>query len=109
MAKISTVTMHGKSGQMYAFDCWNTTQAFNPVAAVYVFTLRYQRDTVMQHKVLYVGETEDLSTRFDNHHKEQSIKAQNANCICTHLERDADMRLAIERDLIAYYDPECNG
>ncbi|MGC2517256.1 MAG: hypothetical protein WA383_22260, partial [Terriglobales bacterium] len=41
-----------------------------------------------------VGETGDLSTRFDDHHKADCFAQHNANCICTHGDEDEESRLA---------------
>lgn len=104
------MTLKGKSGQTYEFECWPMDQSFNAVGAVYAVTRRYQDDNGnWKHKVLYVGETGDLSTRFDDHHKADCFANNKANRICTHLEDDEDSRLAIEDDLIKQYDPPCNG
>lgn len=61
------------------------------------------------HTVIYIGQTGDLSTRFDDHHKADCFTSHKANCICTHCDDDEDSRLAKEQDLIAYYNPPCNG
>jgi predicted site-specific integrase-resolvase len=61
------------------------------------------------HTRIYVGQTEDLSTRFDNHHKEACFDKHNKNCVCVHGEEDEDTRLEIEKDLIDKYDPPCNA
>ncbi|HTR26133.1 MAG TPA: GIY-YIG nuclease family protein [Terriglobales bacterium] len=110
MAKISTVTLKGKSGQTYDFDVWAINQAFKAVAAVYAVTRRYQSaNSGYSHDVIYIGQTEDLSTRFDDHHKADCFTKHKANCICTHLDDDEDSRLAKEQDLIENYNPPCNG
>ena len=109
MAKISSVMIKGKSGEEYAFDVWALDQAFNPVAAVYAITRRYQNDDSYSHEIIYVGQTDDLSTRFDDHHKAECFKRKNANCICTHRDNDEDSRLSKEDDLIKLHKPTCNG
>lgn len=109
MAKISTMTLDGKSGEKYIFNVWPMDQAFNNVGAVYAVTRRYKNaEGEYVHAVIYVGETGDLSTRFDNHHKADCFVEHNANCICTHQESDEDSRLAKEDDLIKEIGPPCN-
>lgn len=58
---------------------------------------------------MYVGITDDLSSRFRNHHKESCFDKYNANCICIYLESSKMQRAAIEKDLIDAYSPPCNG
>jgi len=110
MARISTVTFHGKSGKSYIFDVWHMGQEFNAVGAVYVVTQRYQNDAGnYSHHVIYVGQTDDLSTRFNNHHKADCFTSHNANCICTFRDNDEDSRLDREDDLVQHYSPPCNA
>ena len=61
------------------------------------------------HTRIYVGQTEDLSIRFDNHHKQDCFDRHNKNCICVYGEQDENNRLLIEQDLIETYGPPCNG
>lgn len=61
------------------------------------------------HTRIYADQTGDLSTRFDNHHKQACFDRHSKNCVCVHGEQDEDTRLAIEQDLIDNYDPPCNG
>lgn len=110
MAKLSDLTLTGKSGKVYDFEVWPINQAFNAVAAVYAITRRYPKsEGVYNHDVIYIGQTDDLSTRFNNHHKADCFAKHNANCICTHRDDNEDSRLAKEADLIANYNPTCNG
>jgi hypothetical protein len=110
MARISTVKLHGKSGNDYEFEVWPRVQTFRPVAAVYAVTQRYQNNQGgYSHTVIYVGQTENLEARHEDHHKEDCFDKHNANCICTHRDDDEDSRLAKEADLIANYNPVCNG
>lgn len=106
MAKISTLTLTGASGRQYQFDVYPLDTEFNSVAAVYAIT---KRNASANHTIIYIGQTDDLSERFDNHHKATCFKRQGANCVCIHVEKNEETRLAIERDLIKNYDPPCNG
>ena len=109
MAKISTATFRGKSGETYSFNVYPMGQAFKAVGAVYAVTRRYKNSSSgHSHEIIYVGETSDLSTRFDDHHKADCFVRQNANCICTHGDDDEDSRLAKEDDLIKQHNPLCN-
>lgn len=109
MARVSTVTFHGKSGAEYLFEVWHLDQTFNEVGAVYAVTRRYlNAEGNYSYYIIYVGETGDLSTRFENHHKADCFTEHKANCICTHRENDEDKRLAVEDDLIRHPNPPCN-
>jgi hypothetical protein len=108
MAKLSTVTFQGKSGSKYDFDVWPMDQTFKDVGAVYAVTRRYQDGNTDSHDIIYVGETGDLSTRFDNHHKADCFTEHKANCICTHLDSKESSRLAKEEDLVKKHNPPCN-
>ena len=62
----------------------------------------------MSHDEIYIGETHDLSDRFDSHHKANCFVAHNANCICIHIKHNHQERLIIESDLKDKYRPPCN-
>jgi predicted GIY-YIG superfamily endonuclease len=109
MAKISDATFTGQSGTQYSFHVYPIDQEFKSVGAVYAVTRRYKNPNAgYSHEIIYVGETSDLSTRFESHHKASCFTRHNANCICTHREDDEDSRLTIEDDLVKQHDPACN-
>jgi hypothetical protein len=109
MAKLGTVTFTGVSGNRYEFSAypWRTSLK-KDYGAVYFVTKRNQKSDGIYHARIYVGQTDDLSTRFDGHHKQPCFDVHNANCICIYGELDEDSRLAIEQDLIDNYHPPCN-
>jgi hypothetical protein len=112
MAKQGTVTATGGSGRQYVFDVypWDDLDvpkgtAFSPVGAVYLVLRKIAQGN---YDILYVGQTANLTGRFDDHHK-QACFDRNAR---THIgvlrcgqERD---RLAIEADLLNRYKTVCN-
>ena len=109
MAKLGALTLTGASGQTYDFEVYTFDTDFNAVGAVYAITHRAQKeDGSYSHAVIYIGETGDLSTRFDDHHKKDCFAQYNANCKCIRLDDDEDSRRAKEADLIAKYNPPCN-
>jgi hypothetical protein len=109
MAKLSTVAFVGKSGLKYVFDVWLMDQEFNAVGGIYAITRRYQNNQgTYSHDVSYIGETEAFSTRFGSHHKMDCCEKRGANCICTLVEEDGDLRLTQEDDLVKSYKPPCN-
>ncbi len=109
MAKLSILTLKGASGQTYDFEVYSYDSDFSALGAVYAITRRTQKnDGDYSHTVIYIGETGDLSTRFDGRHKEDCFVQHNANCTCIHLDDNEDFRLTEEADLIANYNPRCN-
>ena len=61
------------------------------------------------HTVLYIGQTSDLSERFDNHHKKTCFDRNRKTHIAAMLESSEAKRLRIEGDLISNYSPTCNN
>jgi len=106
----ATLELTGASGRKYAFLVypWGTT--FKPIGCLYAVTRAMSNQAGGQtHAIVYVGQTGDLSERFDDHHKTDCFSRRSANCICVHVESNEESRLAIEADLIAAYNPPCNG
>lgn len=110
MSSIANLSLTGESGNMYQFSVYPFDTKFNSVGAVYVITRRtVKADGKGDHHVIYVGETENLGDRFDNHHKAGCFDRHNANCICVHRDNDGRSRLDKEADLIKANSPACNG
>ena len=59
-------------------------------------------------KKIYMGQTEDLSIRFDNHHILECFNKYNKNCICVYAGQGTEKRLAIERNIIEHLETSCN-
>lgn len=106
MAPGKSVTAAGKSGQKYEFGVypWGTT--FRSLGAVYLVLKQAPNGN---YDVLYVGQTGDLSERFDDHHKEHCFDRNGKTHIAVHLEGTEQRRLLKESDLISNYNPSCNG
>jgi predicted GIY-YIG superfamily endonuclease len=85
-------------------------QEFNAVGAVYVVSRQYKNssDARYTHDPIYAGQTDNLSTRFDSHHKADCFKDHEANCICVHVDDDEESRLSKEDDLNKGLQPPCN-
>ena len=59
---------------------------------------------------IYIGQTEDLSERFDHHHMAVCIQREGATHIHAHVnDSGQEVRLTEETDLIAHHGPPCNG
>lgn len=109
LAKINDATFTGQSGTKYSFNVYPMDQAFKAVGGVYAVTRRYKNSNGgYSHEIIYVGETGDLSTRFNDHHKADCFTRHKANAICTHRDDDEDSRLSKEGDLIKKHNPPCN-
>lgn len=105
MAKETTVTLKGKSGNTYNFDVYPWGTSFKPLGAVYVVLKKLSNGNF---DLIYIGQTEDLSTRFDDHHKQSCFDRNGKTHIGIHLESSEKRRLAIEADLLANYNTPCN-
>lgn len=105
MAKVETVTAAGASGSNYSFDVYPWGTAFRPLGAVY---LVLRRNANGRYDILYVGQTGDLSERFDQHHKQGCFDRNQRTHIGILLEGNELRRLAIERDLLGNYQTVCN-
>ena len=109
------LTLDGISGKQYLFDLFSfddfseLKDAFQSRPAIYVFTRRRLVENGYTHDLVYLGETKDLSTRFEYHHKEQCISAHHANCIGIHgTSIDENERKSVEKDILSTYDFPCN-
>lgn len=109
MTKLGKVIFEGASGNSWEFNAYTMDTNFKEIGAVYFVTKRTEKsDGGGEHTRIYVGQTGDLSDRFDNHHQEECFQDHNANCICVHQEDNESTRLSIEADLIENYNPPCN-
>ena len=114
LGKITTLT--GISGIKYEFSLWSFDD-FDDIKktftgeGLYLFTKRYEATDGYRHKYIYLGETEDYYTRYDNHHKEECIKMQNSNCIGFYSMPNSseNERKSVEDDLLAAYNFPCNN
>jgi hypothetical protein len=110
MSKIADANWAGQSGTKYAFQIYPLNTTFKPLGAVYVISKRTPKPNGgANHTFIYIGQTGDLSTRFDDHHKEACFATHGANCISVHLNNSSTRRFEIETDLCREHDPPCNG
>jgi predicted GIY-YIG superfamily endonuclease len=102
-----TLVLTGRSGSRYQFRVYSMHTTFKALPGVYVVSCRSPDG---KHAIKYVGQTQDLSERFDAHHKWPAFLLNRCTSISVMLVGQGEAaRLAIERDLIASYDPSCNG
>ena len=105
MAKETTVTLKGASGRSYDFDVYPWGTSFKAVGAVYTVLKRNGSNF----SILYIGQTSDLSERFDNHHQRPCFDRNGKTHIGIHLELAESRRFDIETDLVRNYSPTCNN
>lgn len=85
----TTITIKGMSGTDYIFNVYgfkklsDLENAFMRTPALYAFTRRSSKGISFSHNLISVGETDDLSYRF-NRRKDAGITRNDANCICIH-------------------------
>ena len=104
MPKETSVTLKGNSGRSYDFDVYPWNTSFNAIGAVYSVLKRIGSNFT----ILYIGQTNDLSERFDNHHKQACFDRNNKTHIAIHAESSEPRRFTIETDLVRNYSPTCN-
>lgn len=102
----STIILQGRSGAKYEFQVYPWGTNFKALGAVYA-VLKATSGTT--YAVLYVGETGNLSERFDDHHKAVCFDRHGRTHIAVCVEPSHDVRLRVEQDLVANYNPPCNG
>lgn len=110
MAKLteSKFTITGKSGNVYEFNIYDMETIYNNVGGIYIFTKRTINNNNFSHDLIYCGKTDDLSTRFNNHHKVGCIKKNEANCICVKKVTSEEERTYIEEDILQGNNFKCN-
>jgi len=93
-----TIMWEGASGTEYKYWTYDIGyNNFDPVPANYTFAKETKPKT---HSPIYIGETEDISERFDYHHKIDCIKRNGATHIHAHKSSDnKNVRVAEEQDL----------
>ena len=74
----TNLSLPGVSGNNYDFSIHSKDVTFKALGAVYAITRRYQKtDGKFSHDVIYIGQTNDISTRFYNHHRELCFDRKN--------------------------------
>ena len=105
---MQVVKWTGNSGREYDFELHPIGTAFNAVGACYIFT----KGTLLTGwEAIYIGQTKDLSQRFDNHHAMLCIMENGATHIAVHTLDMGDpvARALVENDLLTNRNPPCNG
>jgi predicted GIY-YIG superfamily endonuclease len=101
-----TIIATGASGSKYKFYVYPWGTNLKALGGVYMVLRKTSQNG--NHTVLYIGQTGDLSERFDNHHKKSCFDRNQKTHIAAMLESSEKKRLRIEEDLIKNYNPICN-
>ncbi|MEZ5529365.1 MAG: GIY-YIG nuclease family protein [Porticoccaceae bacterium] len=102
--KVDEVTLRGASEQTYPFNVYPWGTSFKPLGAVYT-VLRLEGS---KYTILYIGQTNNLSERFDNHHRKVCFDRNGKTHIGIHQEASEKQRFYKETDMVRNYSPTCN-
>jgi hypothetical protein len=109
MASLGKTKFKGESGKKYRFQVFPLGTRFRKVSGVYLIAYRGRNNEGShRHKILYVGQTQDLSQPFQQHRKAQDLMRLGANCICVQSDKSEESRVTKERDLVTMFSPPCN-
>ena len=107
MSQNQECTWTGVSGKQYQYSIHEKGTTFKALPGNYIFA---QRSGANQWRAIYVGQTSDLSDRFDDHHKMPCIDRHGATHIHVHVNNSGEQaRRDEEDDIIRNYQPPCNG
>jgi hypothetical protein len=107
MSTEETIDWAGKSGAIYRYWIYPFWPTYYAKAGNYIFAKQTSPGYWLP---IYIGETGDLSERFDNHHKLANAKRAGATHIHSHVNAGgAQARRDEESDLVARWNPPCNG
>lgn len=107
----------GVSGREYEFTIFPWPAVLPSYGGIYIFgrsemsvvpaLLGQNGSTVM--RTIYIGQTSDLSERFDHHHAMPRIRAAGPTHIMVHYRSDETARFMIEADLCRRWRPTANA
>lgn len=102
----ATILWQGRSGTNYKYWIYPINHSLKAEPGNYVFAKEVSPG---RWRPIYIGQTENLDERLDDHHKAGCIQAHGATHIHAHLNGSKKARLDEEQDLIARWNPVCNG
>jgi hypothetical protein len=105
MAVQGKVSVAGASGTSYEFEVHQWGTDFKDVGAVYLIL---RNGSPGRYGLLYIGQTGDLSERFDNHHKRTCFDRNGKTHIGVKVVSAERQRLNIESDLLRKNRTTCN-
>ena len=99
------ITLNGTLGRRFSFTAYPWGTPLVRAGGVYVVL---NSDSALT-PITYVGQTGDLSERFDAHHKALCFVRHGRTHIAVLLEGNETQRRLIESELIRSNNPPCNG
>jgi predicted GIY-YIG superfamily endonuclease len=106
MSEAPTINWPGKSGMQYKYWIYLIGTPFKESPGNYIFAKKNQAGYWVP---CYIGQTENLGNRLENHEKELCAKRNGATHIHVHGNGNAEQaRKAEEKDLILQWQPPCN-
>ncbi len=105
MAAIEEISVVGASGTPFKFGVYRWGTDFKDVGAVYLIL---RNGNPGKYDLLYVGQTGDLSERFDNHHKSPCFDRNGKTHVGIKVVSAERQRLDIESDLLRKNRTTCN-
>lgn len=102
----ATITIKGKDGKSYVFYIHKLPVIFEALAGLYLFTKLLEDNKT--HRYIYLGITNDLSERFNNHHKEDCIKNNGATHLSVCPITNEKERQDAEKNILAAINTICN-
>jgi len=102
----ATMKWEGRSGKKYQYWVYKVGTKFKTSPGNFIFARETKPLTFAP---VYIGQTNDISERFDGHPKMPCIQENGATHIHIHSNtRGEAARLAEEADLISMWNPACN-
>jgi len=104
---MAEVDWPGKSGKTYKYSTHTLGTRFKELPGNYI----YAKETEPRHwSPLYIGQASSLRDRLADHEKEACAVNNGAKHVHAHTSaKSENNRLAEETDLIAKWNPTCNG
>ena len=99
-----SITLTGRSGTSYPFTVFPWGTEFNPVGGLYAALVAQNNRYVVE----YIGQTKDLSSRPEDHHRESDFMRRRVCYVAVHGEANQQNRLAKEADLVSGIRPPLN-
>lgn len=102
----NTIQWEGKSGNSYRYWVNPVDTSFKDEPGNYIFAEEVEPG---RWRPVYIGQTESLADRLDNHPKEDCAVRNGATHIHAHTNPSGEeARRTEEQDLIAKWQPACN-
>ncbi len=101
-----TCEWRGASERKYTYGIYSMDTVWNDVPGNYIFA---KRTAPARWTAAYIGETDSLKNRLPNHNELPCVRRNGGTHIHAHVSSNAQSRLDEEADLMASFDPPCNG